>query len=65
MRHRLKKREANADLEDDQERYDQVVASIGKLLVQPSANDGLISAQAESGFAVMVHRKGFAMVWLK
>jgi hypothetical protein len=34
-------------------------------LVQPSEKDGLISAQAESGFAVMVHRKGFAMVSLK
>ena len=34
-------------------------------LVQPSENEGLISAQAVRGFASMVQRKGLAMVALK
>ena len=34
-------------------------------LVQASENEGLIFVQAASGFAVKVHRKGFAMVALK
>jgi hypothetical protein len=36
-----------------------------ELLVQLSENEGLIFAQAASGFAAMVHRKGFAIVALK
>ncbi len=43
--------------------------SLGKApfrkLVQLSENEGLIFVQATSGFAVMVHRNGFAMVALK
>jgi hypothetical protein len=34
-------------------------------LVPASENEGLIFVQAASGFAAMVHRKGFAMVALK
>jgi nucleoside-diphosphate-sugar epimerase len=35
------------------------------VLVLTSENEGLIFGHAVSGFAVMVHRKGFAMVALK